>query len=452
MVLELSLPRLLAPAFGNTLFCWTAAIGLVLASLAAGYHVGGELSSRKFGSNPVSLWRIAALSALFVIISGTLGDRIVGKISALGMIMGPLAGTCLLAVPSAGVGAAVLPISVSLTSRKADSGKRVGRLYAFSTIGSVVGVLVTGYLLLPVLGVAGSLITAAALVFVTFILGNMFALGSLGLGCVIAALLLVPSVRDQNVLLDKSNGYHRIKVVSNSNDSRIRLLYLDSSLEGAVMLGSKNPGLPYQRDGALLAGGIPGLRRCFFLGGGSFSIPGYIHFIRPDVQIDVAEIDRDVVVAAENFLALPSGLNIMLGDARRTLVQTAGRYDLIMNDAFHGVRNVPFHLVTREFHRLIASKLTAKGIYAVNVMGHLEKSLLVNSMIRTLKQDFRYVNRTKTAKNKIDNLWLVASNSPLHTGQPADYTSNAIVFTDDHAPVEYLVALDLAEETLVAPY
>lgn len=43
MIVELSLPQLLAPAFGNTLFCWTAAISEVLAALAIGYHVGGSL-------------------------------------------------------------------------------------------------------------------------------------------------------------------------------------------------------------------------------------------------------------------------------------------------------------------------------------------------------------------------------------------------------------------------
>jgi len=56
MIVELSLPRLLAPAFGNTLFCWTAAISVVLAALALGYHAGGVVSSRRQGAHAGLLW------------------------------------------------------------------------------------------------------------------------------------------------------------------------------------------------------------------------------------------------------------------------------------------------------------------------------------------------------------------------------------------------------------
>ena len=106
MIVELSLPRLLAPAFGNTLFCWTAAISEVLAALAIGYHVGGVLSSRRIGSKAGTLWWFAGVSSAWVILSGILGDRIINSLSDLGMVVGPLFGTLFIAVPPAGIGAA----------------------------------------------------------------------------------------------------------------------------------------------------------------------------------------------------------------------------------------------------------------------------------------------------------------------------------------------------------
>jgi spermidine synthase len=447
MIVELSLPRLLAPAFGNTLFCWTAAISEVLAALAIGYQVGGILSSRKIGSTSQILWWLAALSSGWVILSGIWGDHIVSSIADFGMIVGPLFGTLFIAVLPAGIGAAVLPISVALISKNINSGKSAGRLYALSTVGSVIGVLITGYLLLPFMGVSGSFFTAAALVFATFLIGKRFIFGTIGISIILLSFVGITTQHAENVLLDKSNGYHRIKVVSNKKDPNIRLLYLDSSLEGAVKLGSKNPGLQYQRNGVRIAASIPNLKRCFFLGGGSFSMPQFIKYKFPEVMVDVAEIDADVVSAAKEFFELSSDLNVFVGDARRILSKSLKGYDLIMNDAFHGLRKIPFHLLTRQFNQLVAKKLSAKGVYAVNVMGHFQESRLVSSMTRTLKEDFKYVNYANVGKNDIQNLWILASDHPLLIGTPAIYNAEiGMIFTDNHAPVEFIVASDFTKE------
>ena len=73
MIVELSLPRLLAPAFGNTLFCWTAAISVVLAALALGYHAGGVVSSRREAAGVRHLWGLAAAASGWVVVSGMWG-------------------------------------------------------------------------------------------------------------------------------------------------------------------------------------------------------------------------------------------------------------------------------------------------------------------------------------------------------------------------------------------
>jgi len=450
MIVELSLPRLLAPVFGNTLFCWTAAISVVLAALAVGYHLGGMLSTRKTGSHSQLIWWLAAFSSAWVVLVGLMGDRVVKVFSGTGMILGPLVVTLILAVPPAGIGATVLPICVALTAKQAGSGKSAGRLYAFSTVGSVLGVLVTGYLLLPMLGVSGSYYSAAAFVFATFFLGRKFIAGIFGLIVVVLLYTAVSAHRTDNVLMDKSNGYHRIKVVSAKKDPAVRSLIVDSALEGAVKLGSKNPGLKYQRHGVIIAEKLPGIKRCFFLGGGTFSMPGFIKHRHPDVVVDVAEIDKDIVDAAGRFFELSPDLNVYVGDARRVLSARPTSYDLIMNDAFHGLRRIPFHLVTRQFHQLVAEKLTPGGVYAVNVMGHFLESRLVNSMIKTLKSDFTHVNVVRVGAREIQNIWLLAGKQPIAIGTPAAVKGDAgMVFTDNHAPVEFLVALEFARETAV---
>jgi spermidine synthase len=445
MIVELSLPRLLAPAFGNTLFCWTAAISEVLAALAIGYHVGGVLSSRRARST-ATLWWLAALSSAGVALTGIWGDSVINSLSGFGMIAGPLFGTLFLAVPPAFLGATVLPVCVGMTSTEKDSGKSAGRLYAFSTLGSVIGVLITGYVLLPFLGVSGSFFSAAAFVFATFFPARKYLWGVSGLGAVLLCAFFATSGHADHVLFDKSNGYHRIKVMSSKEDPRIRLLFLDSTLEGAMLLGSTNPGMAYHRSGALIANVVPELRRCLFLGGGTFSIPKFVKSKYPNVEVDVAEIDPDVVKVAEEYFELPEDLNVLIGDARRILNDNPTKYDLIVNDAFRGVRKIPFHLVTQEFHTLVSEKLSPEGVYAVNVMGHPIKSRLVASVTRSLQESFQHVHHYRFTDKDIQNVWILSSNQPIPLGSEVSHQENGLILTDNHAPVEFLIALDLTGE------
>src|SRR3954466_14342752 len=46
MVIEISANRLLAPNFGNSLYTWTALIGVVLVALSGGAWLGGTMADR----------------------------------------------------------------------------------------------------------------------------------------------------------------------------------------------------------------------------------------------------------------------------------------------------------------------------------------------------------------------------------------------------------------------
>ena len=46
MILEILGSRILAPYIGTSVFVWTSLIGVVLASLALGYRIGGKLADK----------------------------------------------------------------------------------------------------------------------------------------------------------------------------------------------------------------------------------------------------------------------------------------------------------------------------------------------------------------------------------------------------------------------
>jgi spermidine synthase len=203
--------------------------------------------------------------------------------------------------------------------------------------------------------------------------------------------------------------------------------------------------LDYQQDILGIAESLASFQRALFLGGGSFTMPRAVKARFPAAEVEAVEIDPDVVWAARKYLELDERVNVVIDDGRHALEGREGRYDLIVNDAFHGVRNIPFHLLTREFHRRVALKLSPEGIYAVNVIGHRRRSRLVQSVTRTLTQEFTHVRHFAPSKGQAQNVWILASQQQ-HAGLgqvSAVDKSLGRVLTDGDAPVEYLIALDM---------
>ncbi len=438
MIVELTIPRLIAPVFGNTLFSWTAIIAVVLTALAAGYHLGGKLSVY---ANPGRwIYRFSIASSCWVALIAIINEWVLQQLDWAGLMLGPLLASAILAAMPAAVAAAVVPLAVQNVGE--TSGAASGKCFAWSTLGSILGVLATGYLLLPNLGIFGSLLVGPTLVVAVLLWGRAWAAGAAGV--VVLLSMLVFGERDvpPGTLLDKSNGYHRIRVIEGG--SGLRYLRLDSTMEGAIQHQSPVPVLNYQRSIQPIAGSVKPLAKALFLGGGSFSMPRYTKHLFPAAEITAVEIDEDVIEVAREYLHLPDTIRVLAGDARQVLADSNGKFDLIVNDAFHGVRKIPFHLVTTEFNNLVRDRLSPHGIYAVNVIGHPVESRLARSMINTLWQGFPHLSLYYLEHLQTTNIWMLASSRPLSIGnQPVPPGDDALLLTDNNAPIEYLIAADL---------
>lgn len=110
--------------------------------------------------------------------------------------------------------------------------------------------------------------------------------------------------------------------------------------------------------------------RVTHLGGGGFTLPGYVAATRPRSQQFVYEYDGGLVELARRELGLRTGpgLRVKTGDARKRLERRSdASADVIVGDAFIG-RAVPAHLSTVEFAALVRRVLTAGGVYVLNVI------------------------------------------------------------------------------------
>ena len=174
--------------------------------------------------------------------------------------------------------------------------------------------------------------------------------------------------------------------------------------------------------------------------------------------------------------ALRAREGVLPGGCRRwTLTEFPGRqreYDLILGDAFRDAYSVPYHLTTREFATMVAGALEPGGIYAVNVIDG-RSALFLRSYLRTLQEVFGHVYLLP-----IDSQWrqnpqittvILASDEPIDVARltarrPIGVAANtkifalseaelrdflasgdAMVLTDDRAPVENFLARVYAE-------
>ncbi len=149
MALEILGGRLLQPVFGSSIDVWAAIISVFILSLSIGYVLGGRLADRSRSNLALAVMIIAAGSFYCLMtwyglsVSHALGDAITSP--RWGVLLGAMA---LFLQPSLLLGS-VSPMLVKLVFTDATRvGRTTGTLYAIGSLGNVLGILVTDYILL----------------------------------------------------------------------------------------------------------------------------------------------------------------------------------------------------------------------------------------------------------------------------------------------------------------
>ena len=145
--------RYLFPFFGGGIGTWASLISTVLCALAIGYFAGSAIVARRPSQRviAVAILIAAAYLALVPAAADPVMEAILNSFGD-GAYATLLASTALLLVPLTLLGT-FSPIAVSLLTRAADDAGRVaGLVYGVSTIGNVVGTLLTTFTLIPTIG------------------------------------------------------------------------------------------------------------------------------------------------------------------------------------------------------------------------------------------------------------------------------------------------------------
>jgi hypothetical protein len=278
----------------------------------------------------------------------------------------------------------------------------------------------------------------------------------LGVGAVLLASLLAPSVHGRIVYQVRSFfGVHR---VTEDPQRQLRVLVHGSTVHGRQSLDPSRQGEPlaYYHKGSPAGGVFAELERrprarigLVGLGAGSLAAYG-----RPGQRLTYYEIDPAVIHIARTYFTFlrdcPAGEpEVIPGDARLTLAQApAAHYQLLVIDAFSSDA-IPLHLLTREALQLYLSKLAPDGILALHISN---RYLHLEPVLADLAADAGLVCRVRSdlgshpaeqAAGKAPSQWAVLARRPEHLGRlarnamwaPAASVPGGRVWTDDYSNV-----------------
>jgi len=483
MVIEICAYRLLAPFFGNSVYTWTALIGVILIAFSVGGYLGGHLADRKMALDLLG-WLLAG-SAVLTFFIPALHTVFALSLSARGLIVGPVMISLLLfAMPGVLLGA-VSPAAVrfySLTLKDTHVGAAAGTISMLGSLGSFVGTFLSGFFLLSTFGVRSIFFGTATVLLLLAIAAFFLAKNTLkqqapvilsGIFAFAMSVLTVPKPKP-GVIFEHESFYHHIEVSEQTEGSVTRrMLQLDSTMEGGMDATTGDLILPYQEYWKLALLREPAqVSSALFIGAGAFGMPENVSREFPEAAVDVVEIDPQVIEVGRKFFKLDEHPRVQAhaGDARRFLLQSDGKkWDLIFGDAYNGIRQIPPHLATREFFQQIADHLEPKGVFIMNVIAAVSgpKAELTAGMLATVRQAFPSVEVFAVGyrRDETQNVILMCSRENLkpliadryvakgswqerllRTHVPAGTVPRSeYVFTDDHNPVDAIIARGLLE-------
>ena len=459
-----------------SLHTWTTVIGVVLTGLALGHWAGGRIADAWPGRRAEALGLACLVGAVTTLLILPVLPVVAGSLSTARLPLQAaivVTGFAAFLVPSVTAGL-IQPIATThaLDRLGSAAGRIVGRMVAAGVAGAILGTFLAGFVLVAHLGSAGSLWLVAGLnaglaaLLLTRPRQRVAAWGLLAL----AAAVLLAGIIPRGFATPCQEESHYFCIAVHSGDERnlpdARLLRLDALTQS---VNHRDPDLLafthlHWMDELVRHRFGEAAFAAFFVGGGGYTLPRTWLARDPTRAITVAEIDPRVtaIARAELWFEPGSATTILHTDARVALAQLpeGQRFDVVVGDAFRDTA-LPAHLITDEFHALVAARLAPDGFYVLNIIDAVQPRWLVRSAVETLRRRFAEVevwydtDAYQTADSI--NFILYAGARPSGLASPHDATTPPVkswtrlaaaapagwpaplILTDDFAPVERLL-------------
>ncbi|MBR4731895.1 MAG: fused MFS/spermidine synthase [Lachnospiraceae bacterium] len=407
MAVELGASRLLAPYFSSSQIVWTIIIGTIMIAMALGNIYGGRTADKR--PDPDRLYGRIILAAIWIALIPVLGKYIIIGISAvmifsvnhMFLIWAAFAACMVVFVFPLFLLGTVTPSLVKFTiDDLGDSGKTVGTLNAFNTIGSIIGTFVPTFLTIPAVGTsitflifAGILLALSVLYFVS---GKEPGTGEakeseekdvaegkkadkknavkVTAGVIIFIVACFTGKSDSFAFWESNLTYEGESVY---NYLQVREDEKRTYLSTNVLFGVQSV---YEKDGkltgmyydyAMAAPYMAGIMEkesmdMLILGMGTGTYATQCNRFFDGISVEGVEIDEDITKLAREYFHLSEEIPVHTYDGRAFLNAIDRKYDVIMVDAYQDI-TIPFQMSSVEFFTLVKDHLNPGGVMVVNM-------------------------------------------------------------------------------------
>ena len=440
MALQTTLNRIGGLAFGSSQFTFSMVVAVFVLCIALGSLAVSAFSRIPRGLVVGSQWTLVfLLFPLYLFLDDAPYWAHVFRslfrpvdLAFYGYHLSVFGGLLVLLLVPIGISGALLPLLFHELRREArELGWVAGRLYAWNTVGSLLGALVGGYVLLfwldlhhvyrvamAALAVAAALVTLLVLHPLPRIVPLLILLPTLG------AIVLLPAWQPEQLSSGLFRARQPMRFTFRGADELFEhrdrgeiIFYEDDPISSVAVLESD--GDPNSRsivvngksDGSLqgdyptmaLSALIPALmaeryQRAFVIGWGTGVTAGELAALDGSREVKVAEISPAVIASAPLFdvgnldASKNPKVEISSGDAYRTLLRSEGQYDLIVSEPSNPWVTGVEMLYSQEFLAAARSRLAPGGVYGQWFHFYESDVEVVSLVLRTYAQVFPYVS------------------------------------------------------------
>jgi predicted membrane-bound spermidine synthase len=267
----------------------------------------------------------------------------------------------------------VSPMLISMIAEHNESGKAAGLVYAVSTLGGVIATMLTGFWLVPLIGISVPCVVIGALL---FLLSIIVLRPSNKIAPVALLILLVPSALFIYGTNTGSTDKYKVVYYTEGMLGQVKVVdftysYHDNNIKSRVMLVNHNwqtwvsttdedfSFLYYTRFTNAVISSLPKDSRALLIGLGGGTVAKQME--KHHVNYDAVEIDGRLPKLAEKYFGLKTAVaNTAIDDGRHYVNVCKKKYDLIIIDALLG-ENVPSHLLSLECFQKMKTLLNPNG-------------------------------------------------------------------------------------------
>ncbi|HJS19151.1 MAG TPA: fused MFS/spermidine synthase [Anaerolineales bacterium] len=480
---ELAAGRLIGNVFGTSNIVWASIIGLILIYLTVGYFVGGKWADAN--PTPGAMYRVLAWGAFTLgLVPYIAGPVLRSAATAFEVLQVGVLGASFIAVlilfsvPITLLGT-VSPFAVRLSmDDTAHAGQISGRIYATSTLGSFIGTFLPVLVTIPAIGTTRTFLLFSLILLFVALAGlskfvsrrAMLKLLWMPAVVVIAALLSAGQSLKNNTgqIYETESAYNYIQVAEQNGFTVLKLNEGQGihSIYHPDILQYNGPWDQFLAGPYFHANKKPSdIQRVAIVGLAAGTTARQMTAVYGNIPIDGFELDPKIVEVGQKYFGMTMpNLNIHTGDGRLGLEQSPYKYDIIAVDAYRPPY-IPAHMTTQEFFEIAASHLTEDGVLVINSASVPGDRRLINGLATTMGTIFPSIYTVDIPGSL--NTMIVATKQPT---QPENFAINLLalsqdptvhpllistmqttfanmkpgyetttVFTDDHAPIEWIV-------------